>query len=275
MPSAYRGRFAPSPTGTLHFGSLVAAVGSWLDARAHGGVWLVRVEDIDEPRNQPGADEQILRTLHSYGLDSDEEVVWQTRRHAQYSQAIERLGARVFPCACTRKQVGERYAGRCRDGLPAGAAARALRLRVTSEPVRFVDRLHGEQTEILEESCGDFVLRRAGGLYSYQLAVVVDDAEQGITDVVRGADLLDSTARQIYLQSALGVPTPRYLHLPVATDAAGFKLSKQTQAPAIPFPAAPQVLRQALQFLGIQAGNRDHCAQLLREAIPAWQNRFQ
>jgi glutamyl-Q tRNA(Asp) synthetase len=246
MPEGYRGRFAPSPTGPLHFGSLVAAAGSWIDARRAGGRWLVRIEDIDEPRTVPGADLLILKTLDAYGLEWDEEVVWQTRRHALYRQAIESLGDKVYPCACSRKEAGDRYPGTCRAGVPPGREAKAIRLRVPDEPISFVDRRLGEFSEVLS----DFVLRRADGLYAYQLAVVVDDAAQGITDVVRGADLLDSTARQVFLQRQLGVPTPRYLHLPVATNEAGEKLSKQTKAPPIDPAGDPAILLQALAFLG-------------------------
>lgn len=260
MPEGYRGRFAPSPTGPLHFGSLVAAAGSWLDARRHGGKWLVRIEDIDEPRSVPGADTLILKTLESYDLEWDEEVVWQTQRHALYARAIESLGTKCYPCACSRREAGDNYPGTCRNGIPPGRAARAIRLRVPDEPVHFHDRIFGDRAEQLH----DFVLRRADGLYAYQLAVVVDDADQRITDVVRGADLLDSTARQVYLQQQLGVPTPRYLHLPVAVNAAGEKLSKQTNAPAIPPGGDPQVLFQALQFLGETPPENATCREQLQ-----------
>lgn len=251
MPDAYRGRFAPSPTGPLHFGSLIAAAGSWLDARRAGGQWLVRIEDIDELRNVPGADTLILKTLEAYALEWDEEVVWQTRRHDLYAAAIRQLGPRAFPCGCTRKEAGDRYPGTCRAGLPPGREARTIRLRVENEPIEFTDRRLGQFTENLVETCGDFILRRADGLYAYQLAVVVDDADQRITDVVRGADLLDSTARQIYLQRQLGVPTPRYLHLPLATNAEGVKLSKQTHAPPVDPAGDPATLHRALEFLGL------------------------
>ncbi len=270
MREGYRGRFAPSPTGPLHFGSLVAAAGSWIDARRHEGAWLVRMEDIDEPRTVPGADALILRTLEAYGLTWDEEVVWQTRRHELYAAAIDRLGGAAFGCACSRKEAGDRYPGTCRNGVAEGRVARAVRLRVDGEPVEFVDRRMGAYREVLTETCGDFVLRRADGLYAYQLAVVVDDAAQGITDVVRGADLLDSTARQIYLQRQLGVATPRYLHLPVATNAAGEKLSKQTLAPAVDARGDAGTLFEVLQFLG-QAPPAElrgaPCGELLRWAV--------
>lgn len=253
MPEEYRGRFAPSPTGPLHFGSLVAAAGSWIEARRAGGKWLVRMEDIDEPRTVPGADALILRTLEAYGLEWDEEVVWQTRRHALYAAAIEWLGDKVFPCACSRREVPGRYPGTCRGGIPEGREARAIRLRVPDE-MEF----------------GDFVLRRADGLYAYQLVVVVDDAEQRITDVVRGADLLDSTPPQIFLQQQLGVPTPRYKHLPVARNAAGEKLSKQTNAPPVDPAGDSETLFQVLAFLGVDlpaASRGAPCRELLASAV--------
>ena len=235
----YVGRFAPSPTGALHFGSLTAALASWLDARRAGGRWLVRMEDLDAPRVMPGAADAILRQLENIGLAWDGAIVYQSARLDLYEDAIESLQAHCYPCACTRKELedsalaidGSRiYPGTCRGGLAPGKAARALRVRTDGEPIRFTDRVQGEVSQCLERDIGDFVVQRADGLYAYQLAVVVDDAEQEITDVVRGADLLDSTTRQIHLQRLLGSATPRYLHLPVATNAAGEKLSKQTQA---------------------------------------------
>jgi glutamyl-Q tRNA(Asp) synthetase len=253
MASGYRGRFAPSPTGGLHFGSLVAAAGSWIHARRAGGRWLVRIEDIDEPRTVPGADSLILKTLEAYHLNWDEEVVWQSQRHWLYAEAIEKLGDKVFACACSRKETGDRYPGTCRNGVAPGRMASAIRIRVPDDM-----------------SFGDFVLRRADGYYAYQLAVVVDDASQGITDVVRGADLLDSTLRQIYLQEQLGVPTPNYLHLPVATNAAGEKLSKQTNAPPIPVLDGALVLYEALVFLGLappEALRGAGCAELLQWSL--------
>jgi len=254
----YIGRFAPSPTGPLHFGSLVAALASWLDAKHAGGAWLLRMEDLDRPRVVAGAADAILRQLESFGLRWDGAVEYQSRRSDLYREALERLSAFTYPCACTRKELedsalaidGSRiYPGTCRNGLAAGKSARALRLRTGDEPVRFTDRVQGEIAQAVESAVGDFVLRRADGLYAYQLAVVVDDAAQGITDVVRGADLLDSTARQIFLQRLLGVRTPQYLHTPVATNDAGEKLSKQTHAPD----ARPEDLPRALKFLGLPA----------------------
>ena len=262
--SKYRGRFAPSPTGPLHFGSLVAAVGSFLDAHAAGGDWLLRMEDVDAPRCSVAAADDILRTLEAFGFAWSGPVVWQSRRGAAYAAALERLklvGA-VFPCACTRRELADsndsslapdgaaRYPGTCRGGLAPGKTARAWRLRVGQARVVFEDRIQGRLESALETDAGDFVLRRADGLHAYQLAVVVDDAAAGITQVVRGADLLESTARQIFLQQSLGVATPTYAHLPVAVNASGEKLSKQTLAPpldrAMPVPA----LVAALAFLG-------------------------
>ena len=235
----YIGRFAPSPTGALHFGSLIAALASWLDARRAGGRWLVRMEDLDTARVMPGAADAILRQLEAFGLEWDGAVVYQSARLDLYMRAIESLKAHCYACACTRKELedsalaidGSRiYPGTCRAGPAPGKAARAVRVRTNDEPVRFADRVQGVVSQSLERDIGDFVVRRADGLFAYQLAVVVDDAAQGVTDVVRGADLLDSTTRQIHLQRLLGYATPRYLHLPVATNVKGEKLSKQTQA---------------------------------------------
>lgn len=259
----YRGRFAPSPSGPLHFGSLVTAVGSYLDARANGGVWLLRIEDIDQPRTQPGAADAILYTLAALGFTWDEEVVVQSRRLDNYRQALARLQTDgvVYPCACSRSEIaaidsppavdgGRMYPGTCRHGLPPGRSARAWRLRVPDEEFLLVDRLQGKMRQNLASEVGDFVLWRADGAYAYQLAVVVDDAAQGINAVVRGADLFDSTPRQIWLQRCLGLPTPSYAHLPVATNAVGEKLSKQTRATAIDPAAGSALLAAALTFLG-------------------------
>lgn len=252
----YVGRFAPSPTGALHFGSLLAALASWLDARRAGGRWLLRMEDLDRPRVVPGAADAILRQLETFGLEWDGAVVFQSARHDLYRKAMERLQAHCYACACTRRELedsalaidGSRvYPGTCRAGLAPGKAARALRVRTNDEPVRFTDRVQGQVSQCLERDIGDFVVRRADGLFAYQLAVVVDDDAQGVTDVVRGADLLDSTTRQIHLQRLLGYATPRYLHLPVATNVAGDKLSKQTQAAD----ARAADIPAALRFLGI------------------------
>ncbi len=256
----YRGRFAPSPTGPLHFGSLVAAVGSFLEARSRGGEWLVRMEDLDLPRTVPGAADDILRTLDAFGLHWDGEVMVQSARNEAYRAALaelEKLGA-VYPCACTRKEIadsaingidGPVYPGICRAGLPEGRAPRAMRVHTDLSPVGFDDALQGRISQILATEVGDFVVRRADGLFAYQLAVVVDDAEQAITHVVRGADLLDSTPRQVYLQKLLSLPTPAYLHLPVAVNERGEKLSKQTLAPAVGRIKPVAQLFEALKFL--------------------------
>lgn len=257
----YRGRFAPSPTGPLHFGSLLAALGSCLEARSRGGQWLVRMEDLDLPRAQPGAAELILRTLEDFAFEWDGAVMRQSERGDAYAGAIAELRARgaLYPCACTRKELsdsalvleGERvYPGTCRDGPPPGRAARALRVRVRDAAIAFEDAIQGSTSQILEREVGDFVVSRADGLVAYQLAVVVDDAEQSITDVVRGADLLGSTPRQIHLQRLLGLPTPRYAHLPAAVDARGEKLSKQTLAPPLDPKRAAPAIAAALAFLG-------------------------
>jgi len=256
----YRGRFAPSPTGPLHFGSLVAAVGSFLEARSCGGEWLVRMEDLDLPRAVPGAADDILRTLDAFGLHWDGGVMVQSARNEVYRAALaelEMLGA-AYPCACTRKEIadsalsgidGPVYPGICRDGLPEGRAARAMRVRTDLNSVGFDDALQGRISQVLAAEVGDFVVRRADGLFAYQLAVVVDDAEQAITHVVRGADLLDSTPRQIYLQKLLSLPTPAYLHLPVAVNERGEKLSKQTLALAVSRIDPVAQLCEVLEFL--------------------------
>lgn len=252
--TGHTGRFAPAPTGPLHFGSLVTALASWLDARAAGGRWLLRIEDIDHPRVVAGADSLILRTLERLGLHWDGPVVYQSHRREAYADALgalERSG-RTFPCACTRREVGpgQPYPGRCRDGLPQGREARSVRLRVDDTPLSFEDRIQGVCSQNLRVATGDFVVRRADALVAYHLAVVHDDAEQGVSHVLRGADLIDSTPRQIHLQRALGLPTPRYAHLPVACGRDGAKLSKQNHAPAVDPAQGSRVLRAALAFLG-------------------------
>ena len=258
-----RGRFAPSPTGPLHFGSLVAAVGSYLDMRTRGGEWLLRMEDVDTPRNMPGAADDILRTLAAFGFEWDGPVLYQSTRFDAYAAALAELQARgmVYGCACSRREIADSavrqgvdgglvYPGTCRAGLAAGQTARAWRLRVNDLPLHFVDRLQGEIEQQLERDVGDFVLLRADGLFAYQLAVTVDDAFQGISDIVRGADLLASTPRQIWLQRCLGVSTPTYAHLPVAVNAAGEKLSKQTRATALDVQRPVAALVAAMRFLG-------------------------
>ena len=259
--SHYCGRFAPSPTGPLHFGSLVAALGSCLDARAHEGTWLLRMEDVDEPRCSLRAADGILRTMERLGFEWDGDVIVQSRRKERYRALLEQLKAAglAYPCACTRRELAACahaadgaaiYPGTCRNGLPAGKAARAWRLAVDAAAVAFDDAVQGHVAQKLQAEVGDFVLLRADGYFAYQLAVVADDAEQGVTHVVRGADLLDSTPRQIFLQSCLGVPTLAYAHLPVAVNAAGEKLSKQTRAAAIDDRHPVEALAAALRFLG-------------------------
>lgn len=257
----YTGRFAPSPTGPLHFGSLVTALASWLDARAHAGRWLLRIEDVDTPRTVAGAAEHILADLERFGLHWDEAPVWQSQRTAHYEAALARLTARgcVYGCACTRREMADssltangarRYPGTCRAGLAAGRVARAWRLKTEPGTLCFDDRVQGRVCEDVAAEVGDFILRRADGVFAYQLAVVVDDADANITHIVRGADLLDSTPRQIFLQQRLGYPTPTYLHVPVAAHDTGEKLSKQTLAQAISALPPSRTLAHALDFLG-------------------------
>ena len=245
-----RGRFAPSPTGPLHFGSLVAALGSYLAAKSRGGEWLLRMEDLDTPRNVPGAEAAILRCLESFGLAWDGPLLRQSERIPLYQAALERLLAAgaAYPCGCSRQEVDGIYPGTCRAGLPPGRTARSFRFKVNGLPVCFKDERYGMLCQDLAQAVGDFVIRRADGIFAYQLAVVLDDAAQGVTDVVRGADLLDSTPRQVALQQALGLPTPRYLHLPLARTPEGEKLGKQTGAEAVTPDHA--TLRAALAHLG-------------------------
>lgn len=257
----YRGRFAPSPSGPLHFGSLVAAVGSYLEARVRGGEWLVRMEDPDPPRIVPGAADEILRALEACRMLWDGPVVRQSERSEAYHSALHQLRERgaVYPCACSRREVADSavlgiegyvYKGSCRGGLPPGKRARAERVNTRGATIVFEDALQGRVEHDLEKEIGDFVLYRADRVYAYQLAVVIDDAEQNITDVVRGADLLVSTPRQIHLQRLLGLATPRYVHLPVAVDEAGEKLSKQTLAAPVDAARPAPALAAALAFLG-------------------------
>jgi glutamyl-Q tRNA(Asp) synthetase len=260
----YRGRFAPSPTGPLHFGSMVAAVGSFLQARQQGGQWLVRMEDLDPPREVPGAADDILRTLEAFGLHWDGAVMYQSHRGAQYAEALERLKAQgaLYPCACSRREIadssvngvdGPVYPGTCRDGIAPGRSPRAWRVKVDGQQVEFNDAIQGRLSRNLAQDFGDFIVQRADGFFAYQLAVVVDDAEQEITEIVRGADLIESTPRQIHLQRLLNFPTPYYLHLPVALNAQKEKLSKQTFAAPLD-PARPlSALIQVMQFLGQEA----------------------
>lgn len=257
----YCGRFAPSPTGPLHFGSLVAAVGSYLEARCRAGRWLLRIEDLDPPRVVPGAADVIMSTLEACGLHWDGSVVHQRARRDAYHAALHLLRQRgaLYPCACSRREIadsathgidGAVYPGTCRAGLPTGRPARTLRVRTEAATPTFDDAVQGSVSQRIELDVGDFIVYRCDGVFAYQLAAAVDDGELGITDVVRGADLLDSTPRQIFLQQLLGLPTPRYAHLPVAVDADGEKLGKQTRAAPID-PAVPAAaLTAALEFLG-------------------------
>ncbi|WP_028533888.1 tRNA glutamyl-Q(34) synthetase GluQRS [Paludibacterium yongneupense] len=257
----YCGRFAPSPSGLLHAGSLTTAVGSYLEARCRNGIWRVRIEDLDPPREIPGASRAILATLEACGLYWDGEVVYQSRRHGLYREALERLIAEghAYACNCSRREIalaaragvdGMVYPGFCRSGMRAGREAHAWRLRVPEQEIACVDRLQGDCRQQLARDVGDFVLLRADGCWAYQLAVVVDDAEQGINDIVRGSDLLVSTPRQLWLQHCLAYARPGYCHLPLMVNAAGEKLSKQTLAPAISRDAARDELWRALSRLG-------------------------
>ena len=291
----YRGRFAPSPTGLLHAGSLVAALASWLDARAHGGQWLVRIEDHDQGRCVPGADEAILAQLQALGLRPDEPPAWQTRRQALYTQALQRLidSGWAYGCDCTRKSIAEAlasqaferqrhgelvYPGTCRHRHLGPPQARAWRLLSTADPqgkqdltLTWQDRRLGPQQQNLSRTVGDFVLRRADGLWAYQLCVVVDDAEQGITDVVRGEDLADNTPRQIRLQQLLDLPQPRYLHAPLVLGPNGEKLSKQNGAQALDLGDPLAALQQAAMVLGLPAQLPSATlAEWLAAAVKAW-----
>jgi glutamyl-Q tRNA(Asp) synthetase len=280
--AGYRGRFAPSPTGPLHFGSLIAAVASFADARAAGGAWLVRMEDLDRPREVPGAAGRILDTLSAFGLHWDGEVLYQNSRSEAYEAALARLAEAqlTYPCVCSRAEVaaagrtgpeGPIYPGTCRNRIPEGRPPRAVRLRTDGALIRFSDRIQGPQRQVVAESVGDFVIRRADGIHAYHLAVVLDDAFQGITQVVRGADLLASTPRQILLQRSLGVPTPIYAHVPLALGPDGRKLSKSLASapvdPADPLPA----LHRAWGFLGQHPlGRVGSPSAFWSLAIPCW-----
>ena len=296
MRVSYIGRFAPSPTGPLHAGSLVAALASWLDARAHGGRWLIRIEDLDGPRCPAGMDRLILDQLAQCGLHPDEPPLWQSARNSLYEQALALLqrSAWAYGCACSRKQIAEAllgqgvpserhgelvYPGTCRPGL-AGRPVRAWRLRSTLDlagtqdlTLSWQDRRLGTQTQNLSQDVGDFVLKRADGLWAYQLAVVVDDGAQGITDIVRGADLADNTPRQIRLQQLLGLPTPRYLHTPLVLGADGNKLSKQNGAAALALKDAVPAMRLAANMLGLQVDGGT-VAELLAQAVNGWRASF-
>ncbi|MGD8742935.1 MAG: tRNA glutamyl-Q(34) synthetase GluQRS [Granulosicoccaceae bacterium] len=284
-PQHYVGRFAPSPTGPLHFGSLLAAVASYLDARANQGRWLVRMDDLDQPRCVKGADSEILKTLEAYGLYWDGEVMYQSQRQTAYEAALEQLqqDKLVYACGCTRREIadiahagieGPVYPGTCRPGLPAGKTARSIRLCTPDEIIVLQDRIQGEIKQHVQQQVGDFIIRRADGLFAYQLAVVVDDAEQQITDIVRGSDLLASTPRQISLQRLLGMNTPRYAHLPVAVNSVGNKLSKQTHAHPIDNRQGRDTLVQVMRFLNQPVSDdmpRMTLGEFWPEAIARWQ----
>ena len=302
--TTYRGRFAPSPTGPLHAGSLVAALASWLDARAHGGQWLVRIEDVDLPRCVPGAAEHILLQLADCGLVPDEAPVWQSQRSTIYQQVLDQLitQQRAYLCGCSRKDIEQAlqalghekqrhgelvYPGTCREGLH-GKQGRAWRFlthttgtthNALGAPTHWTDRRLGPQSQAVETEVGDFILKRGDGLFAYQLAVVVDDAAQGITHVVRGEDLTDNTARQILLQQALGYPTPQYLHTPLVLAADGQKLSKQNGAQELETgtpEAALTALTQAAQLLGLQpSGTRDNRGIALAAWVEEWRATLQ
>ena len=291
MTEVYTGRFAPSPTGLLHAGSLVAALASWLDARTHGGQWLVRIEDVDTPRSVTGADGAILQQLAACGLVPDGPVLWQSQRGVAYAAALQSLVEKgwAYPCGCSRKEIESAqavarhsaavYPGTCRHGLK-GKPARAWRLNVQAVQAalglpavtHWRDRRLGVQQQNVAEEVGDFVLRRADSLWAYQLAVVVDDAAQGITHVVRGQDLADNTARQVVLQRALGLPTPQYLHTPLVLGTNGEKLSKQNGALALDLSNPLAALGQAVQVLGLPAQPEQH--HLLTQAQAAWTRQF-
>lgn len=281
----YTGRFAPSPTGLLHIGSLLTAAASYADARSNGGKWLVRMEDLDPPREMPGAASHILHTLEAFGFEWDGEVAYQSHRYALYEETLCRLqtAGLVYPCHCSRKdwQTGARrgadgfvYNGRCRHPgqrpAPQGKQP-AWRIRVPDRIIGFSDGIVGGYAQNLARDIGDFVLLRADGYWAYQLAVVADDAEQGVTHIVRGQDLLVSTPRQIYLQQCLGVPTPQYAHLPLLTNAQGQKWSKQTLAPALDLNRREQLLRQVFRYLKLpEAPETDRPAELLDWAVAHW-----
>lgn len=282
--SSYTGRFAPSPTGLLHIGSLLTALASYADAKSHGGRWLVRMEDLDPPREMAGAAADILRTLLAFGFEWDGEVVYQSRRHEVYEAALARLKQAdlVYPCHCSRKAWqaaakagadGFVYGGHCAAGAapPPGAKTPSWRLRVPNETVGFDDAVVGHYAQNLARDIGDFVLLRADGFWAYQLAVVADDGEQGVTDVVRGQDLLVSAPRQIWLQRCLGLPQPNYAHLPLLTNAAGQKWSKQTLAPALDLHRREALLRQVSACLNLPAAPEvDKPRDILDWAVAHW-----
>ena len=270
---AYVGRFAPSPTGPLHFGSLLTAVASYCDARAHKGKWLVRIEDTDIPRIYPGSEDHILRSIEAFQFEADAEIIFQKDRLDIYDTVIDQLHQNhlVYACQCTRKMLGSNhiYAGTCRDlNLP--FEQQAIRVKVSDQEICFSDRLQGTHCSNLQQDLGDFVLKRRDGIINYQLAVVVDDYLQGMTHVVRGADLLDNTERQIWLGSILGYPKLEYMHLPLAMNDQGQKLSKQNMAQALNLNRAPELLQQAIRALHQPEVDLDTPAHMLKQAIAQW-----
>lgn len=272
----YVGRFAPSPTGRLHMGSMVAALASWLDARSQGGMWLLRMEDLDPPREVPGAADDILRTLEAFGLTWDGEVTCQSQRHALYAEALETLKreGHAFGCICTRKDLASTsvnglYPGTCKAGLPQGESPRSWRFDMPLEAQSWLDHGRGPST-VAGGEMGDFVLKRADGHWAYHLAVVVDDAAQDVTHVVRGADLWTSTAAHMALQHALNLRTPEYLHVPLVTNSQGQKLSKQTRAQPVSPSDATEVLAKALRVLGQPVPDLDKPKRMLQEAVASW-----
>ncbi|RSB52220.1 tRNA glutamyl-Q(34) synthetase GluQRS [Acinetobacter soli] len=271
--TAYVGRFAPSPTGPLHFGSLITAIASYCDAKAHQGKWLVRIEDTDIPRIYPGSEAHILKCIDAFGFEPDDEIVFQRNRLTLYEQVLDQLHAQgqIYACQCTRKLLGSNaiYPGTCQT-LNLAFEHQAIRIKVSAVPICFEDRLQGRQFSNLADELGDFVLKRRDGILNYQLAVVVDDYLQGVTDVVRGADLLDNTQRQIWLQQLLGYPTPRYMHLPLAMNEHGQKLSKQNLAAALDPAHAADYIQQALNALQQPNVERDTPRQMLAQAVAQW-----
>ena len=286
MPShTYRGRFAPSPTGELHLGSLACAMASFLDARSHDGAWILRIEDIDTERCKALYSASILKTLERFGLVSDERVVYQRERTDLYEAAFQKLKEenRIYGCACTRKEIEARckalnlpagvYPGTCRERSP-NRPIRSWRFKVSDGSVSFHDRLAGLVTEDTAKTVGDFVIKRADGLWAYQLAVVVDDASQGITDIVRGADLLDNTARQIHLQRALGFNTPRYMHIPLVLNEKQQKLSKQTKAASVANLEPLTTLDSLLPHFGLPRTNATTLQNFWRKATALWKEKY-
>lgn len=282
MSTSYIGRFAPSPTGPLHLGSLLAALASYLDAKSKQGQWLVRMEDLDPPREQSGASEEILKALQEHGLEHDGDIVFQSKRHSRYLEILEQLINRdhVFPCRCSRQMLAATngiHSGRCEhENTPISTPNCAWRAQCNSKALSFIDALQGPQHQVLTDEVGDFVLRRKDGLFAYQLAVVIDDIDQGITHVVRGKDLLDSTARQIYLYQLLGKEPVSYCHLPLILNQQGQKLSKQNHAPALNLKTASENNFHCLELLGQQPPNnlrKAACTEQLYWATQNWDLR--